>query len=80
MENIIKGYKFKLFQQEIIDGLRVIRVPIYPSHDSSALKRIFTYLSFSFFAMFFGLFATKKADLIYAYHPPNVGFVAALLA
>ena len=74
------GYRFRLFQQEMIDGVRVIRVPIYPSHDKSALKRIFTYLSFSFFAMVYGLFATKKADLIYAYHPPNVGFVAALLS
>ena len=75
-----EGYKFKFFQQELLDGLRVIRVPIYPSHDKSALKRALTYSTFSFFAFFYGVFATKKADLIYAYHPPNAGFVAALLS
>ena len=74
------GYKFKIYNQEFIDGIRIIRVPLYPSHNNSAFKRMITYLTFSISAIFFGLFTTKKADIIYAYHPPNVGFIASVLS
>ena len=71
------GYKIKALQKEHIDGIEVNRVALYPSHDSSALKRVFNYLSFSFSALVYCLFKAKKADVIYAYHPPlTVGFTA----
>lgn len=74
---IYDGYKLKLYQREQIDGISVLRVALYPNHDSSALKRILNYISFAFMAMLFGIFATKKADVIYAYHPPlTVGLAA----
>lgn len=77
---IYDGYKLKLYQREQIDGISVLRVALYPNHDSSALKRILNYISFAFMAMFFGIFATKKADVIYAYHPPlTVGLAAILI-
>ena len=34
------GYAQRPWQWETIDGVRVLRVPIYPSHDSSAIRRI----------------------------------------
>lgn len=74
---IYDGYKLKLYQREKIDGISILRVALYANHDSSALKRIFNYVSFAFMAMVFGIFATKKADVIYAYHPPlTVGLAA----
>ncbi|MBC9229536.1 glycosyltransferase family 4 protein [bacterium SPL81] len=74
---IYDGYKLKLYQREQIDGISVLRVALYPNHDSSALKRILNYISFAFMATLFGIFATKKADVIYAYHPPlTVGLAA----
>ena len=77
---VYDGYKLKLYQREDIDGICVLRVPLYPSHDGSALKRIFNYISFAFMAVLFGIFATKKADVIYAYHPPlTVGMAAILI-
>jgi glycosyltransferase involved in cell wall biosynthesis len=55
-------------------------VPLYPSHDTSALGRAFNYLSFSFSALLYGLFKAKKPDVIYAYHPPlTTGITAVLL-
>ncbi|WP_424407566.1 glycosyltransferase family 4 protein [Pasteurella sp. PK-2025] len=75
---IYEGYQLKFFQKEIIDDIPVLRVLLYPSHDSSALKRIFNYVSFAFMAMLFGIFATKKADVIYAYHPPLTTGIAAV--
>ena len=75
---IYDGYKLKLYQREEIEGISILRVALYPNHDSSALKRIFNYISFAFMAMLFGIFATKKADVIYAYHPPLTVGIAAI--
>jgi len=73
------GYKFSFIQKEIMDDVSIYRVPIYPSHDSSSIKRFFTYFTFCLSSLFFGFFLSKKADLIYAYHPPNVGFIASCI-
>lgn len=75
---VYDGYKIKLFQKEDIDGINVLRVPLYPSHDSSAIRRIFNYVSFALMAMLFGIFFTKKVDVIYAYHPPLTTGIAAV--
>ncbi|NAR57748.1 glycosyltransferase family 4 protein [Acinetobacter haemolyticus] len=75
---IYDGYKLKLYQREEIDGVSILRVALYPSHDSSVIKRIFNYISFAFMAMLFGIFATRKADIIYAYHPPLTVGIAAI--
>lgn len=77
---IYPGYKLRLKQTEFIDGIEVTRVALYPSHDSSVIKRVFNYISFAFMAALMGIFSTKKADVIYAYHPPlTVGLAAILI-
>jgi glycosyltransferase involved in cell wall biosynthesis len=77
---IYAGYKFALIQREVIDGVNITRLPLYPSHDQSAVKRILNYVSFSASALFYGLFFMKRVDVIYAYHPPlTVGIVASLI-
>ncbi|SUB34988.1 glycosyl transferase, family 1 protein [Pasteurella multocida] len=76
---IYEGYKLRFFQKECIEGIPVLRVALYPSHDSSAIKRILNYVSFAFMAMLFGIFATKKCDVIYAYHPPLTTGIAAIM-
>lgn len=74
------GYKVRLLQREIIDGISVLRVPLYPSHDGSALKRIANYISFAFSAAFIGALLVKPADIMYVYHPPaTVGFAASVI-
>lgn len=67
---IYPGYKIKFLQKENIQGIDVIRVPLYPSHDGSGLKRMANYLTFAFSAAVFGSLLVKKADVIYVYHPP----------
>jgi len=77
---VYAGYKVKLIQREVIDGVNVTRVPLYPSHDASAIRRVLNYLSFSASALIYGLFFARRADAIYAYHPPlTVGIAAALI-
>lgn len=67
---IYKGYKIRLFQREYLEGIPVIRVPLYISHDSSAIKRVLNYGSFAVSAAFLGVAMVKPADVMYVYHPP----------
>lgn len=77
---IYKGYKIKLFQKEIMDGISVIRVPLYPSHDKSGFGRFINYVSFAFSASIIGPWVVKKADVAYVYHPPaTIGLPAIIL-
>ena len=77
--NLYEGYPLKLIQKEVIDGVLVTRVPLFPSHDKSKIGRIFNYLSFSFSSLIYGLFFSKRADVIYAYHPPLTVGISALI-
>ncbi|HIF9202350.1 TPA: glycosyltransferase family 4 protein [Photobacterium damselae] len=67
---VYDGYKISLYQKEVIDGIVIHRVPLYPSHDSSALKRITNYLSFAVSSTILGIMKTRNIDVIYSYHPP----------
>lgn len=72
-------YRFRFIQREIISGVRVVRLPLYPSHDNSSLRRSLNFLSFFLSALFYCLFRRKHFDLAYVYHPPiTVGLAAAL--
>lgn len=75
------GYKVRLLQREVMEGISVIRVPLYPSHDGSAFRRIANYASFAFSAAFIGTLLVKPADVMYVYHPPaTVGFAATVIS
>jgi len=77
---VYTGYNIKLLQREVIDGVQVTRVALYPNHGQSAIKRVFNYLSFAASSLVYGLLMAKRADVIYAYHPPlTVGITASLI-
>ncbi len=76
---IFPGYKIRLFQKEVMDGVEVVRVPLYPSHDSSAVRRIANYTSYAMSAAVLGPWLTKKPDLIYVYHPPPTSYIPAVV-
>lgn len=74
------GYKLRLLQREVIDGVQVTRVPLYPSHDQGAVGRVLNYVSFAATSLLYALFAAKRPDVVYAYHPPlTVGVSAAVI-
>ncbi|WP_109436189.1 MULTISPECIES: glycosyltransferase family 4 protein [Aquimarina] len=64
---VFGGYKNKLFQKEIIEGIKVIRVWTYISANKGFLKRILDYVSFMISSFLVGLFI--KTDLIVATSP-----------
>jgi len=77
---IYAGYRQSWCQRETINGVRVARVPLYASHDSSAFKRLLNYFSFAASSCLYGIFMSRKADVIYVYHPPmTVGVSGALI-
>lgn len=77
---VYAGYKIKLIRRECIDGVQITRLPLYPNHDQSAIKRVLNYSSFAASALIYGLFMAKRADAMYAYHPPlTVGVAASLI-
>ncbi|OIQ18369.1 MAG: hypothetical protein BM556_08905 [Bacteriovorax sp. MedPE-SWde] len=74
-----KNYKIGIFFKEIIGGVPIYRVPLYPSHDSSKIKRILNYGSFFLFSFLYGLFIVRRKELLYAYQPPITTALSALL-
>jgi glycosyltransferase involved in cell wall biosynthesis len=67
---VYDGYNIRPFQREVIDGIPVIRVPLYPSHDTSSIRRILNYISFALSAALLGPLLVKQADVVYVYHAP----------
>jgi colanic acid biosynthesis glycosyl transferase WcaI len=77
---IYPAFNQKLRQVEFHDGVKIVRLPSYISHDSSILKRMLNYGSFGFSCLMHGIFFSKRPHLIYAYHPAIVaGLVAWIL-
>jgi len=64
---VYKGYKNRLYQKELIDGIEVIRVWSYITPNRGFLKRILDYFSFAISSFFAGLFI--ECDLIVATSP-----------
>jgi len=68
---IYPGYALRPWPQvEVRDGVRVIRVPIFPERSRSVAKRLVNYLSFALSAAFFGPIMSGPADVVWVYHPP----------
>lgn len=64
---VYDGYKNKLYQNEMIDGMRVIRVWSFMASNEGFIKRILDYMSFAVMALFVGLFV--KFDVTVATSP-----------
>lgn len=76
---VYPGYRIRPFQTEKMGGLTVHRLPLYPSHSTSAVGRIVNFLTFFASALVYGLLRGKRFDLVFVYHPPiTVGLAAAL--
>ena len=75
------GYRLKLIRRDTMDDIPIDRVPLYPSHSRSALGRMLNYVSFAVSLTVYGLFTSRRPDVMYVYHPPlTVGLAAAVIA
>jgi glycosyltransferase involved in cell wall biosynthesis len=75
------GYEPSLWSREVMDGVTVNRVPLYPSHDRSPVRRTANYVTFAASAATVGSALTRHvdADAAYVYHPPATVGLPALL-
>ena len=74
------GYRLRWLQRESRDGVALTRVPLYPSHDQSAIGRVLNYVTFATSALVYCLFVAQRPAVVYAYHPPlTVGITAMVL-
>lgn len=77
---VYPGYAVRWMLRETIDGVPITRVALYPSHDTSPVRRAGNYLSFGVTSFLYGLFGAPRPAVIYAYHPPlTVPLAAALI-
>jgi glycosyltransferase involved in cell wall biosynthesis len=77
---IYEGYKVNLFQKENMDGIPVVRLPLYPSHDHSSFKRILCYSTLSLSQSMIAPFVIKSADVAYVVQgPATLGLPATVL-
>ena len=77
---VYPGYRIRWRQREVMEGIPVLRVPLYPSHDSSIVRRMTNYASFALSAATVGAALIGGADVGYVYHPPGtVAFPAIVL-
>jgi colanic acid biosynthesis glycosyl transferase WcaI len=77
---IYDGYKIRFFQEENMDGIPVVRLPLYPSHDRSSFKRILCYSTLSLSQSTIAPFIIKPADVAYVVQgPATIGWPATVL-
>lgn len=76
---VYQGYRIRPWQREILGGIRVNRVALYPSHDRSGFRRMLSYLSFALACLLMGPWLVDKPDVIYVYNLVTLGPAAFLL-
>ena len=74
---VYDGYKNKLFQTEIIEGIKVIRVWSYIAENKNTVKRTLDFISFSFSSFWAGLF--QKFDIVIGTSPQFFTTISAFL-
>jgi colanic acid biosynthesis glycosyl transferase WcaI len=77
---IYDGYRQRLSFVEMIDGVRVRRVPLVPDHGNRPLRRSLYYLSFAASASLIGSLLARRTDAILVYQSAlPVGVAARIL-
>jgi glycosyltransferase involved in cell wall biosynthesis len=78
---VYSGYKIRPWQWEEIRGVRVLRLPLFPDHSTSSIRRAFNYGSFALSASTLGVLHSLdlKTDVLYVYLPPLTMSIPAVI-
>src|SRR2546426_2656673 len=75
------GFGLRPWRTEHVNGVRVIRVPLYPDHSANALLRSAHYVTFFVSALLLGSILTGRQDVVYVWgNPPTSGVAGWLIA
>jgi colanic acid biosynthesis glycosyl transferase WcaI len=78
---IYQGYRQRWRQVERINGVRVVRLPVYADHSARAIKRAAHVLSFFFSVLLLGPWLTGPFDVAYVWgNPPTSGLAGWILS
>lgn len=77
---VLPGYSARTTKHETIQGFRVTRGPVYPSHDDDAIGRVANYLSFGAGAFWAGRAILRTADVTLVWATPATVGIPALWA
>ena len=75
-----QGYRAYQKLRETRDEVVVLRCPLYPSHDGSALRRVLNYLTFASSSTLLGQGALKRSDVCLVYCSPQTAAIAAIVS
>ncbi len=75
---VLPGYSACKTRREVVEGFRVTRGPVFPSHDENALGRVCNYLSFGAGAGWAGSGLLRTADAVLVWATPATVGVPAL--
>ncbi len=64
------GTRVRIWKWDSVDGIRVLRLPLYPDHSRSAVRRTLNYGSFAISAALLGIVLGGPVDAMVAEHPP----------
>ena len=77
---LFKGYRWRLFKKEVIEGIVCRRYWLFPSNSNNPIIRILSMLSYSFSLLFtIPLFVFKKPDIVLVQTPPLLSATTATL-
>lgn len=74
------GYSARRLSREVLGGQTVIRAPLFPSHDRSALRRTLNYVSWAVSASVVGARMLRRSAVNYVYSSPATAALPALVA
>lgn len=64
------GYQQRLWSRECLDGVEVLRLPIFPDRSASVIRRAACHVSFAASVAGLGAVLARQADVVWVYHPP----------
>jgi colanic acid biosynthesis glycosyl transferase WcaI len=73
-------YKQKLWQWDTLDGIRILRLPLFPDHSLSRIRRAVCYLSFALSSSMIAPFLKVPADIYFVFEPITLGIPAFLIS
>jgi glycosyltransferase involved in cell wall biosynthesis len=77
---VVDGYRAWRSRADEVDGVRVWRTPLYPSHDSRPLRRFLNYASWAISSAVLGVRRFRSADVALVYSSPATAALPAMLA
>lgn len=71
------SYKIRVWQKEEIEGIPILRTPLFPSHDASAVRRLINYSTFAATSSV-ALLCGWKPDVVYIYTLVSLSLVGSV--